>query len=109
MPLNYTIARKEFNMNNALKDWLYSVSNEFNRLGISVNISDGYLPESYSVNLDSIKFVGTICFWPSDKFEFQFNSCDTGDVILLDTLFFNIPAELESYLNELVFVKLSAL
>jgi hypothetical protein len=94
-------------MNNALKDWLNDASNEFDTLGIISSISNGYQPDSYSVNLDSSKFVGTICFWPDNKFEFQFNDCNTGDIILLETIYFDFPLQLRIYLDKLIFEKLS--
>jgi|GEM_PF-4955347 len=93
-------------MNDALKDWLNDVFNELRNLDISVTISDGYKPKSYNVNMDSNKFVGTICFWPDDIFEFQFNDCKTGDIILLDTVSFNSPSQLRDYLDKLIFEKL---
>jgi len=96
----------ELSMNDALKDWLNDVFNELRNLDISVTISDGYKPKSYNVNMDSNKFVGTICFWPDDIFEFQFNDCKTGDIILLDTVSFNSPSQLRDYLDKLIFEKL---
>lgn len=95
-------------MNNALKDWLNDVSHELDNLGIRVSIANGYQPGSYSVNLDGYNFVGTLCFWPNDKFEFQFNNCNTGNVILLETLYFDSPLQLKAYLDEWVLTKLFA-
>lgn len=93
-------------MNDALKYWSKAVSNDLDARGINVTIVNGHQPESYSINLDSDRFVGTICFWPGNNFEIQFNDCHSGEVILLETASFDVPEELQEYLNQLIFEKL---
>lgn len=71
-----------------------------------MSIMEGKQTDSYCANLDSAQFVGTICYWPKDIFEFQFNDCASGEVIVLETLSFENPTSLGTYLHELIFKKL---
>lgn len=37
------------------------------------------------VACDGARFIGTLTHWAPDLFECQFNSCDSGDVVVLET------------------------
>lgn len=94
-------------MDNALTDWLITTAHALDKLGVNASIAKGYLPGSYSVNLDSHQFVGTLCFWPNNTFEIQFNDCNTGKVICLETVCFTTPLQLNAYLDALIFENLT--
>lgn len=70
--------------------------------GLSVNFDDGQLPRSCSVAIDSDKYVGTITHWPESSYEVQFNSCSTGDVVILETKEFEGYTELEDFLRKIL-------
>ncbi len=93
-------------MNEALKNWSKLVSHDLIEQGISLTIIYGKQPNSYGINLDCKKFVGGIFYWPKGTFEAQFNDCATGEVILLETVYFDQPKLLKVYLNRLVFERL---
>ena len=61
---------------------------------------------AFSVNLDSESYVGTVCYWPESTFEFQFNSCKTGNVALLETCKFHSGEALMSYFKQLILNRL---
>jgi len=48
------------------------------------------------------KYVGTITHWPESSYEMQFNSCSTGEVVILETKNINRYVELENYLKEML-------
>lgn len=93
-------------MYNALKHVLNAKRDVLAKDGIVVTFADGYQQGSYSANLDSSKYVGTITFWPENRFEFQFNSCESGDVVIADTKEFQTEADLDAFLVDLVATKL---
>jgi hypothetical protein len=95
-------------MKNALRDWLQVERDNLKRQGISVSFLEGKQADSYSANIDSSKFVGTICYWPEYTFEFQFNDCESGDVIVLETVSFDNPSLLGAYLDKLIYKKLNS-
>jgi len=68
----------------------------------------GYLEErQLSVNtIDSDKYVGTITHWPESNYEVQFNSCCTGDLVILETKEFEEYTELEGFLKEILIERL---
>lgn len=68
----------------------------------SVDFDDSQMPRSCSVAIDSKKYVGTITHWPESSYEMQFNSCSTGDVVILESKKFKRYVELESYLKEIL-------
>ena len=55
-----------------------------------------------AVDLDGPRFVGTICFWPPDRFEFQFNASDSGEVAILETKRFSNKERLAAFVEELL-------
>jgi len=89
-------------MKNLLKAVLDSMSDLFSRYGITSTFIEGAFGGSCSANLDSSKYVGTVTHWPESRFEFQFNDCVSGDVILLETKEMSNEEELKKYLEELV-------
>ena len=94
-------------MDETLKNWLNTVHHNLNAQGISVLVVDGKQPNSYGINLDSNQFVGGIFYWPKGTYEAQFNDCDSGEVILLETVYFDEPKLLEKYLEQLIFERLT--
>ncbi len=93
-------------MNNALKDVLNTKGDLLASNEIKVSFTDGQQRGSYSANLDSAKYVGTITYWPDSRFEFQFNSCESGDVVILDTKEFQTEPELATFIEGLFATKL---
>lgn len=70
---------------------------------INQEVSDS----SFTINLESSKYVGIICYWPrTNTFEFQFNICETGDVALLKTEEFTKKEDVETYLKQIIKEKL---
>lgn len=74
--------------------------------GVSISYDDSRSPDSCSANLDSDSYVGTITHWPDSRFEFQFNSCKTGDVVLLETKEISDDVRLAEYIEEIYRTKL---
>ena len=58
--------------------------------------------KSSSVNLDCEGMVGTVCHWPPDSFEFQFNDVESGRVLVLETKSFDDKQDLDSYMQALL-------
>lgn len=75
--------------------------------GVSISYDDSRAPNSYSANLDSDGYVGTITHWPESRFEFQFNSCESGKVIFLETKNIHDDAKLGAYIEEIFRTKLT--
>jgi len=78
----------------------------FDDYGVAVTYDESGLPSVCSANLDSSNYVGTITHWPETRFEFQFNSSQSGEVILLETEDFSDDIELASYIEEIYSEKL---
>lgn len=93
-------------MKNLLKVVLESLSSLIESHGFTVKIVEGTPVGVYSANLDSSKYVGTITYWPDTRFEFQFNSFESGEVTILETKEISQERELELYIRELVTNKL---
>ena len=68
-----------------LLEWLSSAEARLEELGYEARLHhQGQPGPSTAVDVDSSNFVGTITHWPPDKFEFQFNACDSGHVVILE-------------------------
>ncbi len=93
-------------MDDALKNILLEKSKLLHSLGIRQTIRDEPQAGSYSVDLDSTKYVGGIMYWPSGLYEFQFNSCESGNVILLETKSFSSKQELANFIEDLLLNRL---
>ncbi len=93
-------------MNQAFENWLKSARHDLEKLGVMISTKDGHQTGSFEVNLDSSRFVGTICFWPPNIYEFGFNAYITGEEVVFETINFDKSEELEVYLNRLFFEKL---
>ncbi|MEJ2046411.1 MAG: hypothetical protein P8X74_23730 [Reinekea sp.] len=63
-----------------LNDWVELSKSELEKKGFTVTMSVD--TSCTSVDLDCDKVVGTICFWEPNQFEFQFNYCDSSDVVV---------------------------
>ena len=87
-------------MANMLKDWLKTSRTNLEDRGFTVNIAQGYL--STSVDIDSNRFVGGICFWKPNKFEFQFHDCDSEEVVFLETVELDSLHSITEYLEALI-------
>lgn len=94
-------------MTNMLKDVLEAKSELLKHCGIKVSFANAPQQGSYSANLDSNKYVGTITYWPKGRFEFQFNSCESGEVVVLDTKEFFTETDLGDYIEGLLRRKLT--
>ena len=75
-------------MADLLLEWLEFARDRLNQRGYSVKAQAiaGEWQRSISVDIDGPTFVGGICHWPPNLFEFQFNDIDSGDVIFLETV-----------------------
>ena len=96
-------------MADLLLDWLNSARSGLNQRGYSVQAKAiaGEWQVSISVDIDGPKFVGGICHWPPNLFEFQFNNIDSGDVILLETVNLESVKEISDYV-EIVLAKIES-
>ncbi len=83
-----------------LSDWVELSKSELEKKGFTVTTSEDN--SCISVNLDGDKFVGTICFWKPNQFEFQFNNCDTGDVAVLDSVELGSINDISEYFQGLL-------
>jgi len=93
-------------MKNLLEIVLESLSSLLESYGFTIKFMEGNPVGVHSANVDSSKYVGTITYWPDTRFEFQFNSCESGEVTILETKEFSQEQELELYIKELVTKKL---
>ena len=84
-------------MSNLLINWFKISENDLKDKGFETSVNNESNDLSTSINIDSNMFVGTICFWKPNKFEFQFNDCETGDVILLESLELNNIEAIENH------------
>jgi len=69
---------------------------------LSADFDGTQMPRSCSVAIDSDKHVGTITHWPESNYEMQFNSCITGEVVILETKEFEEYFDLEVYLKSIL-------
>jgi hypothetical protein len=83
-----------------LNDWVEQSKSELEKKGFTVTMSED--TSCTSVDLDGDKFVGTICFWKPNQFEFQFNDCETGDVAILDTIELGSISDISEYFQGLL-------
>ncbi len=88
---------------NLLLDWFSNAEAKLRQPGWSWQIQKSTSPSSaIGINFRSESLVGTIAHWPPDLFEFQFNSCETGDVVFLETGRFNDSIQLGEFLDEVM-------
>ncbi len=73
-------------MKNLLQEWYDNTRLHLEQKGYALTIAAGPAANSMSLDIDGDTFVGTICYWSPDVFEFQFNACDSGEVIVLETV-----------------------
>lgn len=90
-------------MKNALRNCLATHEDLIDEKGYKVSIVNSDRNDGYAANLDGNRYVGTIGYWQRNNlFEIQFNSCDSGDVILLETNEFQTELELSKYIETLL-------
>ena len=94
-------------MDNALKEVLHEWESAFDNRGMKVSIVKGPMPRSYTAEVDGENFVGNITFWPEGQFEFQFNRCSSGEVVMLETKEFHSVQELSNFVGDLLTKKLN--
>ena len=94
-------------MNNRLDQIVRSLEPRLSARGIVATFSEGSQSSSFSVNLDSKRYVGTVTQWPESQFEFQFNSCASGNVKVLETQRFESDDKLFAFIENLLFKRLS--
>jgi len=95
-------------MSNLLMHWIDVHHAQLEAYGFRVSCRQ-HTSGGCSIDLDSSSIVGTIAHWPEKmKFEFQFNSCRTGDVLLIEERYLSDVDELNTYFKELWRTKLSA-
>jgi hypothetical protein len=86
---------------NLLEKWLSSNRQKLESLGYYVSELNNENGSCCSVNIDTDKLVGTICYWPPVKFEFQFNQITDGAVSILEEKEFNSIGPLNIFFNTL--------
>ena len=89
-------------MKNSLKNVLESHDDLISSHGIALSFKDENIVGSYSVNMDSSKYVGTVVYWPEAQFEFQFHSCASGEVVFLETKVFETESQLSVFVESLL-------
>lgn len=94
-------------MNDLLPRWVERIRSSLTAKGMVLKFVEGVRAGNCSVDIDSSKFVGTVCYWPEYLFEFLFIDCETGKEILLETRSFQTIDELDAYFNELLRTKLA--
>ena len=95
-------------MNDLLSAWIGEHRSKLEAHGFKVTLNKPHAGGSHSVNLDSPSVVGTITHWPDEQFEFQFNSCETGDVVVIEEKSLSSIGDLDTYFEELRKDKLSS-
>jgi hypothetical protein len=95
-------------MKDLLSKWIGKRRTELEAYGFQVTLTEPHAGGSHSVNIDSPFIIGTITYWPDDRFEFQFNSCKTGDVLLIEEKSLSSIGDLDVYFEELRREKLSS-
>ncbi|GAA0718492.1 hypothetical protein [Dokdonella soli] len=95
-------------MQNILLSWVESNKEQLALYGFRVKPNGAPQISSTSVDIDSNTFVGTITYWPQDQFEFQFNSCATGEIVILETTTIGTEHALNKYVREELLPKLAA-
>ena len=93
-------------MNDILPKWLERVHPALTARGMVLTVAKGQQAGNCSVNIDSDHFVGTICYWPENQFEFQFNDCKSGEAIILESDMLYTVDELDIYFADLILKKL---
>jgi len=97
-------------MENMLRKWAVEAKPELERRGYFVQFNEPEFPQQgVSVSLESKDFVGDICHWQPDVFEFGFLSVLTGKDIVLETVNLGNLAALNAYVMELLTTRLPAL
>jgi hypothetical protein len=66
-----------------LKDWIDTNSNDIAEMGFLAKWNGEHIGGSFSANLDSKQAIGTVTEWPTGNFEFHFNACSDGRVLIL--------------------------
>ncbi len=90
-------------MSNLLLKWLETARTRMEGLGYTVSYKDAIASGScVSVKLDGSEFLGGICHWPPDLFEFQFHDASSGEVVVLETLRFDDVESLCSHVDRLI-------
>jgi hypothetical protein len=68
-----------------LKRWFAENAEALRGRGVSWSQVTLWRGGASSIEINGNTFVGTITHWLPNKFEFQFNSASTGEVLLLET------------------------
>jgi len=93
-------------MDNSFRYMLQSLRTLISEKGYTAVLKEDSMPRSCSIDVDGSKYVGTITGWPNGIFEFQFNSCKTGDVVILETKRFSNDDSLKEHMRVLLEMKL---
>ncbi len=94
-------------MANLLLQWFEAARPRIERLGYTATYKDAIAPNScVSVNLDGKEYLGSICHWLPDLFEFQFHDTSSGEVVVLETLHFDNVETLGKHVDSVIDDKL---
>jgi len=86
-------------MKNLLVEWLNTTKNELESRRFVVTLNNDEAGTCTSVDVDSERFIATICFWEQNRFEFQLTDCDSGEVRCIETVELNSVAEVSTFFN----------
>ena len=88
-------------MNDLLSQWITQNRSTLEARGFVITLKKQHVGGCYGVDLGSSTVVGSIAYWPPELFEFQFNSCATGDVVVLETCSLASIQDLNSFFDAL--------
>ena len=89
-------------MSDLLSQWIRRCRPALEEAGFRVTVKERHPGGSRSLDLESDSVVGGICHWPETRFEFQFNSCETGEVLVLEERDFSSVEDLNAYVEALL-------
>ena len=89
-------------MSDLLSQWIRRYRPAVEEAGFRMTINERHVGGSRGLDLDSSAVMGRICHWPETRFEFQFHSCETGDVLVLEGRDFSSVEALNAYVEALL-------
>lgn len=89
--------------NNLLIKWFNFAEFKLAQKGFKLKITNmGDSPIGASITIDGLNFVGGICHWKPDVFEFLFYENLTGNEVVTNTTNFDNILDLDSHINSIL-------
>lgn len=88
-------------MSDLLESWIEKYRTKLEAEGFKITIAEPHIGGGRSVELDSDSIIGGVCHWPPERFEFQFHSLKSGDILVLEEMCFRDVGDLSAYFEEL--------